>query len=287
MAATAYRLHSNKASEVQIVSLLSHGFTGTLREWWDHYLTPFEKRQIYESKKIKEENGTTTQESDAVAALIWSIFRQFIGEQSSQHEKNSVILLNLTCPKLSDFQWYKDIFIAKVMSRPDGRSGFWKEKFISGLPKLFAQRVRDQVKETLGTNYESITYGQIVCTINHEGLKLCNELKMQSQMKSEFKRNKGKVRAWLSKSSYPEIPVTQKKKFIPEEEDDTMSTVSLSSRKSKSSTKSKLLKMIAQLASDESGSEPDSPPAPNFNLLGSNIESWYKFMNDPDEACSK
>ena len=34
-------------------------------------------------------------------------------------ERDSNVLINLRCPQLSDFRWYKDVFISKVLSRND------------------------------------------------------------------------------------------------------------------------------------------------------------------------
>ena len=38
------------------------------------------------------------------------------------------------------------MFLAKVMSRDDCGSHYWKEKFISGLPTLFAEKVRQIIR---------------------------------------------------------------------------------------------------------------------------------------------
>ena len=38
------------------------------------------------------------------------------------------------------------MFLAKVMSRPDCGSHYWKEKFISGLSTLFAKNVRQKIR---------------------------------------------------------------------------------------------------------------------------------------------
>nr|KAJ0194629.1 hypothetical protein LSAT_V11C700382530 [Lactuca sativa] len=48
--------------------------------------------------------------------------------------------MNLHCRKLTDFRWYKDNYLVKVFSIPDCKESYWKERFIAGLPKLFAER---------------------------------------------------------------------------------------------------------------------------------------------------
>ena len=56
------------------------------------------------------------------------------------------------------------------------------EKFINGLPRVFGE----EVKETLSTpsgviDYDNLTYGDISSTIRSEGIKMCRDLKIQSQ----------------------------------------------------------------------------------------------------------
>ena len=38
------------------------------------------------------------------------------------------------------------MFLVKVMSRPDCGNHYWKEKFISGLPTLFTEKVRQRMR---------------------------------------------------------------------------------------------------------------------------------------------
>ncbi|GJY17968.1 putative transcription factor interactor and regulator CCHC(Zn) family protein [Tanacetum coccineum] len=151
MAANAYKVHKN--SELKIVQHLVAGFTGTLKGWWDSYLTEAEKWIILNAKKtiVKTENNiqTETQIEDMINTLIFAILKNFVGDPTAFQERNSVILLNLTCRKLSDFRWYTDVFLAKVMTRPDCREAYWKERFIAGLPRLFAEKISDELKNQI------------------------------------------------------------------------------------------------------------------------------------------
>ena len=100
-----------------------------------------DREYILNAKKtiIKEEwISVQTYKEDVVKTLIFAITKHFIGYPIYFQERTSKILNNLSCPKLQDFKWYKDMFLAKVMSRDDCGSHYWKEKFISGLPTLFA-----------------------------------------------------------------------------------------------------------------------------------------------------
>ena len=42
---------------------------------------------------------------------------------------------------MSNYKWYQDAFISKVMLRNDSLKPYGKDKFIDGLPHLFAHKV--------------------------------------------------------------------------------------------------------------------------------------------------
>ena len=79
------------------------------------------------------------------------------------------------------------MFLVKVMSRHDCESHYWKEKFIYGLPTLFAEKVRQRIRNIHNGRipYESSTYEELITFINNEGLALWIDLKLKSQMKKE------------------------------------------------------------------------------------------------------
>ncbi|KAK9999815.1 hypothetical protein SO802_019418 [Lithocarpus litseifolius] len=41
---------------------------------------------------------------------------------------------------MSDYRWYQDIFLSRVMLRKDCYKPYWKEKFNDGLPPIFAHK---------------------------------------------------------------------------------------------------------------------------------------------------
>ncbi|GJW92742.1 hypothetical protein Tco_0172414, partial [Tanacetum coccineum] len=141
MASNAYK--TRNSNEEKIVKVLISGFTGSLKGWWDNYVTDMEKAIICSAKKtiVKVENNVQvqTQEDDMVNTLIYAILKNFVGNPHTYQERSSSILLNLTCRKLSDFRWYKDVFITKVTTRPDCKEAYWKERFIAGLPSLIQE----------------------------------------------------------------------------------------------------------------------------------------------------
>ena len=84
------------------------------------------------------------------------------------------------------------MFLVKVTTRHDYGSHYWKEKLISGLPTLFAEKVRQIIRNIHNgiIPYESLTYGELITFVNNEGLALCTDLKLKSQMKKEGKKGK-------------------------------------------------------------------------------------------------
>nr|KJB66148.1 hypothetical protein B456_010G130200 [Gossypium raimondii] len=98
-----------------------------------------------QNRLISDEQGREIQ--DAVAILIFSIFKHFIGDPSHLKDRNSELLSNLKCKKLTDFKWYKYVFMTRVMQRSDNQQPFWKEKFLAGLPTLLGEKVGNQIRE--------------------------------------------------------------------------------------------------------------------------------------------
>ena len=89
--------------------------------------------------------------------------------------------LILISRKLSEFQSYKTSFFSRLFLRDDTNHITWKEKFLAGLPTLLREKVRNFIK-TLYDNripYDELTYGELVSFINKEGLKICQDLKLQ------------------------------------------------------------------------------------------------------------
>ena len=185
MAANAYKTQSG-TSDKAIAEILIAGFTGQLKGWWDHLLTQQQQLDILNSIQTDEDKVPILDEfnnpiQDAVATLILTISLHFIGDPSHLRDKNSELLHNLRCRKLSDFQSYKTTFFTRLFLRDDASHITWKEKLLAGLPTLLGEKVRNSIK-TLYDNripYDELTYGELVSFINKECLKICQDLKLQ------------------------------------------------------------------------------------------------------------
>ena len=61
---------------------------------------------------------------DAFNTLIFTITKHFVGDPNQYKERASYVLINLRCPQFSDFRWYKDVFISKVLGRNDCQQSY-------------------------------------------------------------------------------------------------------------------------------------------------------------------
>ncbi|RVW34101.1 hypothetical protein CK203_084361 [Vitis vinifera] len=163
---------------------------------------------------VKDEDGQDIK--DVVVILIYSISKHFIGDPAKIKNKTTDLLTNLKCPKLHDFSWYKEVFLTKVMLRLDCNQPFWKEKFISGLPKLFFERIKIKIREQYNGQipYDKLTYGEIISIVIAEGIKLCNDFKLKQQMKKEQKIYKNEFGSFCSQFGFNQketMPLSKQK----------------------------------------------------------------------------
>ena len=151
---------------------------------------------------------------DADNTLIFTITKHFVGDPNQYKERVSNVLINLRCSQLSDFRWYKDIFILKVLSRNDCQQSYWKEKFIAGLPYIYTQKVRLDIANNDGTiDYPSLTYGDIISSINKTGLWLCNDLRLKNQIEKEKRYAKKELGTFCEQYDFdPSIAPSRKRK---------------------------------------------------------------------------
>ena len=147
MVGIAY-VNNHNLDHPEIVDLLVTGFSGTLHGWWDSYLTEDSRESIKHAVKKNDEGLPIFDESigkgipDGVNTLVYTILKHFIGTPSNISSRISDYLNNLRCPTMSDYKWYQDVSISRVMLRKDCYKPYWKEKFIDGLPPIFAHKVK-------------------------------------------------------------------------------------------------------------------------------------------------
>ena len=131
----AYTAHSTKhAIDLQAFDLLTSRFTGILNNWWENYI------QEEERNKIRTHTNSQGQ-LDNIETLIYTIVTNFLGSLKDITAATDILLTNLRCATLENYNWYKDTFLTYLLKREDCRQPYGKEKFISGLPSLFSQRI--------------------------------------------------------------------------------------------------------------------------------------------------
>ncbi|KAG5630730.1 hypothetical protein H5410_002447 [Solanum commersonii] len=157
------------------------GFTGQLRGWWDNYM-PFDVRAAVINAKAVNEGvdnlgfALVQNREDVVYTLILTILEHFSGRFTSE------------------FRWYKDTYLSRVMELPENGLEFRKAKFIDGLPSLFAERVKKTLRNPQGiTPYSDFTYEKLIGACTQEGINLCNELKLSRQLKMDKLREKAQL----------------------------------------------------------------------------------------------
>ncbi|CAL8992099.1 unnamed protein product [Prunus brigantina] len=187
--------------------------------WWDKHLTPESKNLIIHAVRLNEDGLPIFDEQigqgieDGVNTLFYTIIEHFVGTPSNTTARIHDQLSNLRCPKLSDFRWYKDVFISRVMLRDDSNQPFWKEKFVNGLPNLFAHKIRTTLSNEQGhIDWNSLTYGNIISTINQVGMKMCIDFKIGRQIQSDRKSAKYELGNFCEQYGLTSIPPSRKNK---------------------------------------------------------------------------
>ncbi|XP_075076460.1 uncharacterized protein LOC142163103 [Nicotiana tabacum] len=150
---------------------------------------------------------------DAVYTLVLTILEHFNGRFTSQHEIVRTLLNGLRCKTLSEFKWYKDTFMSRVMKLSENKYENWKAKFIDSLPSLFAERVRKVLRgsysEIPNKNY---SYGKLIGVCTQEGLNLCNELKLSRQPKIDKLKERSQLGDFCAQFGLPGTSTHNRKK---------------------------------------------------------------------------
>nr|KYP35696.1 Enzymatic polyprotein [Cajanus cajan] len=195
MVSTAYQTALDSADEA-IVEILTSGFSGQLKGWWDNYVSDEEKHEIITAVKTDVEGNVIIQKGepipDAVNTLIMVIVKHFIGDPNIWKDRSGELLSNLKCRTLGDFRWYKDTFLTRVYTRDDSNQPFWKEKFLAGLPKSLGDKVREKIRTQFNGDipYGQLSYGNLIAYVQKVALKICQDDNIQKQLAKEKAQNR-------------------------------------------------------------------------------------------------
>ena len=101
------------------------GFQGQLKNWWDNFFSAEERDQILSYTITKtNDQGIEEVEEAASGLLIRTITLHFLGNPREEQAIAKTILINFRCPNLTDYRWYKDVFLTNVLKREDGVQQF-------------------------------------------------------------------------------------------------------------------------------------------------------------------
>jgi len=155
---------------------------------------------------------------DGVNTLIYTIIKHFVGTPSNITARISDYLNNLRCPSMFDYRWYQDVFLFRVMLRNDSFKPYWKEKFIDGLPSLFAHKVKDELVDPImgSIDYENLTYGNLFSIIKKLGIKMCVDQKMIRQHLKNAKKAKYEMGNFCEQFGLPPIAPSRRHRKKPD-----------------------------------------------------------------------
>ena len=103
-------------SHIEVIELMSLGFTGKLLQWWNNYLTEESKEDIKHAVQKDEEGTPIFYERigkgvpDGVNTLIYMIMKHFIGKPSNITSRIYDQLSNLRCKNLGEYRWYGEVY---------------------------------------------------------------------------------------------------------------------------------------------------------------------------------
>ncbi|XP_047256165.1 uncharacterized protein LOC124888925 [Capsicum annuum] len=188
---TASVENRQRHTDATIYKIIVTGLTSQLHGWWDNFLDNGRRNAIFKARNSTEGvdnlgRALPTNTEDVVCTLMLTIIEHFGGRFTNQYENTRTLLNGLRCRTLGEFRWYKDTFLRRVMDLIESKYTHWKAKFIDGLPPLFTERVKKELRGSGSygeISYENLTYGQLIAACTRKGLALYNELKLATKIK--------------------------------------------------------------------------------------------------------
>ena len=118
MAVFAYK--AKRYSGAQATIALAIGFAGQMKNWGDNFLDAETREKILNHHYTKpKDDATVVIIEEGPEMLIHTITLHLIGNPKKEQASFKTIFINLRCPTLSDYRWYKDVFLTNVLKRED------------------------------------------------------------------------------------------------------------------------------------------------------------------------
>ncbi|KAG5570660.1 hypothetical protein H5410_060426 [Solanum commersonii] len=153
---------TNKNSDKTIADMITVGFAGQLKGWWDNYLNQEQRDKVLQAVKLEGEQYT----QNAVYTLVLNIIEHFSGRWSDNSETIRTLLQILDVKLLHHLGIIRMCFYAESWSCQSVIAHI-------GNPNLYMDYQLSLLKGLEKPSEEKIT----------EGLALCNEIKLNQQIK--------------------------------------------------------------------------------------------------------
>ena len=172
-------------SEVEACKTLIQCFNGTLARQWELESSPALTKKM-EEEVLKDENGDImfhpdgTPINNMIGVVIAMIFEHWCGTETIASDKNEIILMNLKCMKMSQYEdfhrdWMQRIFLVK-----DPKNLLWKQVYLAALPSKLVDFIK--LQEFFQLPFETYTRGEIYSVITKALVSLCTRSKMNKYL---------------------------------------------------------------------------------------------------------
>ncbi|KAG5580759.1 hypothetical protein H5410_051386 [Solanum commersonii] len=120
-----------------------------------------------------------------------------VGRFTNQYETIRSLLNGLKCRHLGEFRWYKDTYLSRSWNFENGLD--------FGKPNLLMAYLLYFLKD-------EFTYGKLIGA--HEGINLCNELKLSTELKMDKLREKSQLGDFCTQFGLPNASKAPTKKLL-------------------------------------------------------------------------
>ena len=183
---TEYKLMCLRGkSEVDACKTIIQCFTGTLLRWWEAESSP-KLIETMEAEVLKDEKGDVIHNQDGtvtnnmIGALTSMILEHWCGCEVEIADKHEVILMNLKCHKMSQYDDFHRDWMQRIYEVKDSKNLLWKQVYLAALPSRFVDYLKMQ--DIFQLPYESHTWGEIYSLITKTLVSLCTSSRVNKSL---------------------------------------------------------------------------------------------------------
>ena len=108
------------------------------------------------------------------------ILEHWCGSETEIADKNEVILMNLKCHKMSQYEDFHRDWMQRIYEVKDSKNLLWKQVYLIALPSRFVDYII--LQEVFQLPFESYTWGDIYALITKTLVSLCNSSKVNKSL---------------------------------------------------------------------------------------------------------